>query len=206
MQDKGNMRSLANILAAIFLGLFLAGSVSAQEMKQLSASEAQKAAAAINSANAGVKSLQADFIQVKEMTIVKDRMVSSGKMYFQDGNLRWEYVKPSRSVFVTNRDLMKSNRMFKSIADMMLNSVTGINLDDPSFQVTLYSPGKGYVADLVPLRREMKQMFKKIRLLFGPDDRVRQIELEESQGRTVITLSNVKYNLSLDPGLFKVSE
>lgn len=197
---------MMNILAAVLLGIFLAGSVSAQDLKLLSPDEARKAAAAINSANAGVKSLQADFLQVKEMTMVKERMVSSGKMYFQDGNLRWEYVKPSRSVFVTNRDLMKSNKMFKGIADMMVNSVSGINLDDPSFQVTMFSPGKGYVAELVPQKREMKQMFKKIRLQFGSDDRVRQIELEESQGRTVITLSNVKYNVSLDPGLFKVAE
>ncbi len=195
-----------DILAALFLGLSLAGSVSAQDLKVLSEPDAQKAAAAINSANAGVKSLQADFMQVKEMAIVKEKMVSSGKMYFQDGSLRWEYVKPSKSVFVTDKDQMKSNRMFRSMAGLMAGSVTGINLNDPSFKVTMYSPGKGYVAELVPLKREMKQMFTKIRLLFGADNRVRQVELEESQGRTVITLSNVKYNVSLDPGLFKAAE
>ena len=195
-----------DILAALLLGLSLAGSVSAQDLKVLSEPDAQKAAAAINSANAGVKSLQADFMQVKEMSIVKEKMVSSGKMYFQDGSLRWEYLKPSKSVFVTDKDQMKSNRMFRSMAGLMAGSVTGINLNDPSFKVTMYSPGKGYVAELVPLKREMKQMFTKIRLLFGADNRVRQVELEESQGRTVITLSNVKYNVSLDPGLFKAAE
>ena len=195
-----------DILAALLLGLSLAGSVSAQDLKVLSEPDAQKAAAAINSANAGVKSLQADFMQVKEMAIVKEKMVSSGKMYFQDGSLRWEYLKPSKSVFVTDKDQMKSNRMFRSMAGLMAGSLTGINLNDPSFKVTLYSPGKGYVAELVPMKREMKQMFTKIRLLFGADNRVRQVELEESQGRTVITLSNVKYNVSLDPGLFKAAE
>ena len=195
-----------DILAAFFLGLSLAGSVSAQDLKVLSEPDAQKAAAAINSANAGVKSLQADFMQVKEMAIVKEKMVSSGKMYFQDGSLRWEYLKPSKSVFVTDKDQMKSNKMFRSMAGLMAGSVTGINLNDPSFKVTMYSPGKGYVAELVPLKREMKQMFTKIRLFFGADNRVRQVELEESQGRTVITLSNVKYNVSLDPGLFKATE
>ena len=195
-----------DILAAFFLGLSLAGSVSAQDLKVLSEPDAQKAAAAINSANAGVKSLQADFMQVKEMAIVKEKMVSSGKMYFQDGSLRWEYLKPSKSVFVTDKDQMKSNRMFRSMAGLMAGSLTGINLNDPSFKVTMYSPGKGYVAELVPLKREMKQMFTKIRLFFGADNRVRQVELEESQGRTVITLSNVKYNVSLDPGLFKAAE
>ncbi len=195
-----------DILAAFFLGLSLVGSVSAQDLKVLSEPDAQKAAAAINSANAGVKSLQADFMQVKEMAIVKEKMVSSGKMYFQDGSLRWEYLKPSKSVFVTDKDQMKSNKMFRSMAGLMAGSVTGIKLNDPSFKVTMYSPGKGYVAELVPLKREMKQMFTKIRLLFGADNRVRQVELEESQGRTVITLSNVKYNVSLDPGLFKVAE
>ena len=200
------MGRMMDILAALFLGLSLAGSVSAQDLKVLSEPDAQKAAAAINSANAGVKSLQADFMQVKEMAIVKEKMVSSGKMYFQDGSLRWEYLKPSKSVFVTDKDQMKSNRMFRSMAGLMAGSLTGINLNDPSFKVTMYSPGKGYVAELVPLKREMKQMFTKIRLLFGADNRVRQVELEESQGRTVITLSNVKYNVSLDPGLFKAAE
>ena len=200
------MGRLMDILAALLLGLSLAGSVSAQDLKVLSEPDAQKAAAAINSANAGVKSLQADFMQVKEMAIVKEKMVSSGKMYFQDGSLRWEYVKPSKSVFVTDKDQMKSNRMFRSMAGLMAGSLTGINLNDPSFKVTMYSPGKGYVAELVPLKREMKQMFTKIRLFFGADNRVRQVELEESQGRTVITLSNVKYNVSLDPGLFKAAE
>ena len=200
------MGRMMDILAALFLGLSLAGSVSAQDLKVLSEPDAQKAAAAINSANAGVKSLQADFMQVKEMAIVKEKMVSSGKMYFQDGSLRWEYLKPSKSVFVTDKDQMKSNRMFRSMAGLMAGSLTGINLNDPSFKVTMYSPGKGYVAELVPLKREMKQMFTKIRLFFGADNRVRQVELEESQGRTVITLSNVKYNVSLDPGLFKAAE
>lgn len=200
------MGRLMDILAALLLGLSLAGTVSAQDLKLLSEPDAQKAAAAINSANAGVKSLQADFMQVKEMAIVKEKMVSSGKMYFQDGSLRWEYLKPSKSVFVTDKDQMKSNRMFRSMAGLMAGSVTGINLNDPSFKVTMFSPGKGYVAELVPLKREMKQMFTKIRLLFGADNRVRQVELEESQGRTVITLSNVKYNVSLDPGLFKAAE
>ncbi len=195
-----------DIIAAFFLGLSLAGSASAQDLKVLSEPDAQKAVTAINSANAGVKSLQADFMQVKEMAIVKEKMVSSGKMYFQDGSLRWEYLKPSKSVFVTDKDQMKSNKMFRSMAGLMAGSVTGINLNDPSFKVTMYSPGKGYVAELVPLKREMKQMFTKIRLFFGADNRVRQVELEESQGRTVITLSNVKYNVSLDPGLFKAAE
>lgn len=200
------MGRLGNILALLVLWLSSAGFASAQDLKVLSEPDAQKAAAAINSANAGVKSLQADFMQVKEMAIVKEKMVSSGKMYYQDGSLRWEYLKPSKSVYVTDKDQMKSNRMFRSMAGLMAGSLTGINLNDPSFKVTMYSPGKGYVAELVPLKREMKQMFTKIRLFFGADNRVRQVELEESQGRTVITLSNVKYNVSLDPGLFKAAE
>lgn len=197
---------MGNILALLVLWLSSAGFASAQDLKVLSEPDAQKAAAAINSANAGVKSLQADFMQVKEMAIVKEKMVSSGKMYYQDGSLRWEYLKPSKSVYVTDKDQMKSNRMFRSMAGLMAGSLTGINLNDPSFKVTMYSPGKGYVAELVPLKREMKQMFTKIRLFFGADNRVRQVELEESQGRTLITLSNVKYNVSLDPGLFKAAE
>ena len=191
-----------DILAAFFLGLSLAGSVSAQDLKVLSEPDAQKAAAAINSANAGVKSLQADFMQVKEMSIVKERMVSTGRMYYRDGSLRWEYLTPSRTVFITDREQLKSDRMFRNIAGMMMSAFMGIRLDDPAFEVTLYTPGTGYVADLVPRTRDLKRMFSRIRLHFGPDNRVGRVELEESQGRTVITFSKVKFNQSLDPGLF----
>lgn len=194
------MRRLLTVSTALILGFCV--TVHAQDLKALSGDDAVKAVAAINAANAGTGSVRADFMQVKEMDIVKERMVSTGRMFFHDGRLRWEYLTPSKAVFVTDSEQLKSNRMLRGVAGMMTSAFQGIRLDDPSFKVTVYTPGTGYVADLEPLRREMKQLFRRIRLHFGPDNKVGRIELEESQGRTVITLSNVKYNVSLDPGLF----
>lgn len=193
------MRRLSSLLATIALGL----SLSAQGLSPLSPEAAARAIREINAANAGVRSISAEFLQVKEISILKDRMVSSGKMYFQDGKLRWEYLKPNASIFVTGNDRTGTGRMFTSIAGMMTGTLTGLVLDESSgFKVVLYSPGEGYVADLEPQMREMKRMFSKIRLTFGADDRVRQVELFESQGKTTISLSNVRYDAELDPELF----
>jgi outer membrane lipoprotein-sorting protein len=190
------------IIVQAVLFLCLGPCVSAHDLQVLSGDAAGKAVSAINAANAGTASMQADFMQVKEMSIVKERMVSTGRMYYRDGSLRWEYLTPSRTVFITDREQLKSDRMFRNIAGMMMSAFMGIRLDDPAFEVTLYTPGTGYVADLVPRTRDLKRMFSRIRLHFGPDNRVGRVELEESQGRTVITFSKVKFNQSLDPGLF----
>ena len=188
------MRRFFDILTLSSLFLLTVIPLSAQELKPLGWAESEKAVKAINEANAGVRSIRADFIQVKELTILKERMVSTGRMSLDDGILRWEYLTPEKSVFVTDQEQMKSGGLFRSIAGLMMNSVTGISLDDPAFQVAIFTPGSGYVAELTPLRREMKRMFSSIRLHFGPDNRILKVELLESQGKTTISLSNLKYS------------
>ena len=74
-----------------------------------------------------IKSLQCDFRQTKQLSLLKTAMVSEGKMYYKGGSLlRWEYVKPYTYTFVLNGDKVmlkspgktdvidvKSSRMFQ---------------------------------------------------------------------------------------------
>ena len=47
----------------------------------------------IEAAASNMKSMQCDFVQTKYLRMLNDKMVSTGKMYYQQSDkLRWEYT------------------------------------------------------------------------------------------------------------------
>ena len=57
----------------------------------------------IEAAAASMKTMQCDFIQTKYLRMLNDKMVSRGKMYYQQSDkLRWEYTSPYAYAFVLN--------------------------------------------------------------------------------------------------------
>ena len=47
-----------------------------------------------------IKTLKADFTQVKELSFMKDQVTSEGKMLYKpDDKIRWEYTRPYAYVF-----------------------------------------------------------------------------------------------------------
>ena len=182
-------------LRIIFIGLallFSVSSASGADSKPLTEAQATEAIKKIDASCAGIKSLTADFKQVKDIAILQEKMVSTGKMYFADGMLRWEYVSPYTCLFILNKEKVllqssqtsskmdvNSNRLFKSIARI-------------------------YVAELEPLKKEMRQMFKTVRLHFGKDLKVSEVDLVDNSGVTVITIRNAVYNKTVDAKVFVV--
>ena len=86
-----------------------------------------------------------------------------------------------------------------------MNSVTGRNLtSNKDFACTFFTQGDVWVADLVPQRKEMKQMFSTIRLRFDSKRRmVSQVEMNEKRGDvTIITLKDIKTNEAIHQNQF----
>lgn len=175
----------------------------------------------INAVAATMKSMQCDFVQTKHLKMLNDKMVSYGKMYYQQPNkLHWEYTSPYSYTFAFNGQQVKltkgkrsdvidvnQSKVFKEIARIMMNSVVGKSLSDTKdFKTTVTASGSEYAATLLPQRREMKQMFQKIILHFSKSAQtVSTVELVEKKGdRTVIQLKNIKKNVTLAPTLFAV--
>lgn len=175
----------------------------------------------INAVASGMKSMQCDFVQTKFLKMLNDKMLSKGKMYYQQGNkLRWEYTSPYSYAFVLNgnqvliskgkrNDVINVNqsKMFKEIARIMMNSVVGNCLNDKKdFNVKIVAVGSEYVATLLPQQRQMRQMFQKIVLHFNKaKSTVSKVELVEKKGdRTVIELRNVRTNVAISPSVFRV--
>ncbi len=175
----------------------------------------------INNAASRMQSMACDFVQTKHLKLLNDKMVSRGKMYYQQRDkLRWEYVSPYQYTFIINGSqvLLKNNgrrdqidvnqnKVFKSIAQIMMNSVVGKCLsDDKSFRTSIVASGSEYVATLLPQRKDIKSMFEKIILHFDRQKAmVSKVELLEKKGdRTVIELRNIKSNVSIPQSTFAV--
>ena len=177
----------------------------------------------INAAASAMTTLDCNFVQVKQLKMLNDKMTSTGVMrYKKSGKLRWEYTSPYKYVFIINgskvlidtgkqRNVIdiNTNKMFEEIARIMMNSVTGKCLaDNKEFAVKYFIDDKGnWVADLTPLIKQMKQMFSLIRLHFDVKQMVvTSVELHEKSGdNTVITLKNIKKNQPVNESNFKIN-
>ncbi len=176
----------------------------------------------INAVASAMKTMQCDFVQTKYIKMLNDKMVSRGKMYYQQSDkLRWEYTSPYTYAFVLNGSkvlISKGNRsdvinvnqskFFKEIARIMMNSVVGKCLTEKKdFKASISGTSTEYVATLYPQQKQMQQMFQKIILHFNRQkSTVSKVELIEKKGdRTVIELQNVKTNAPVNGKVFTVN-
>lgn len=193
--------------------------ISAQE--ELNAEESRKMITAICDAASKIVTLQCDFKQDRQLSLLKTVMQSQGKMYYKGGKLlRWEYISPYTYTFILNGDKVmlkssqktdvldvKSSKMFQQIARIMMNSVTGKCLSDAKdFEVTMYATKQEWIAKLVPRQKELQQLFDYIRLHIDADRQmVVSVELIEKNGdTTTIEMVNVKKNMAVDDAIYSV--
>ena len=175
----------------------------------------------INQTASSLKTMQCDFVQTKHIKMLDQDIVSKGRMFYQQtSRLRWEYTTPYAYIFILNADkvLLKNqqrndlidvnqNKMFKEIANIMMNSVVGNCLtDDKSFKSNISVAEEEWVTTLLPQRKDLKQIFQTIILHFSKKNSiVTKVELIEKNGdKTVIDLKNIKTNETINTNLFSI--
>lgn len=147
-----------------------------------------------------------------------EEIVSTGKFMFKkESSIRWEYEDPfvyliiinDGEIFIKddnkeNKFDMKSNKTFKGINDMIVNSVQGNIMDDENFQVSYYENANNYMVQLIPEDEKMKDFLSTIRVYFSKTDyavvQVKMIELSEDY--TSIEFKNRVINTSLSDDKF----
>ena len=87
-----------------------------------------------------------------------------------------------------------------------MNSATGKSLSNSSdFKVRMFTGDGEWMAELTPVKKEMKQMFKVIKLYFNVKRGiVSTVEMVESGDNTVIELNNVQINKPVNESCFSV--
>lgn len=177
--------------------------------------------ARINQSASEMVSLQGSFTQVKHMSMLEEEMVSEGVIYYaRENRLRWEYQSPYNYTFVLNgssvvlgtedkNDVIDVNqsKVFKEIARIMMNSVTGHCIDDgKDFQTSISTVNGEWVATLVPLNRNLRAMFTTLVLHYDrSQSAITTVELYEKNGDcTEIKLHNIRTNLPIDESVFNL--
>ena len=191
----------------------------AQQLQSVPARQQAQMFQTINAAASKITSITSSFTQVKTISFLNDKVRSTGNLYFTNQQqLRWEYISPYQYTFIINGEKVyikngkrsqtidvKSSQMFKSIARMMMNSITGRNLmDNRDFTSQLYLRGREWVAIMTPRRSQIKKIFKSVTLYFNEQHSMvsRVVMTEPSGDTTVITLSNVKINATIPEQIF----
>ncbi len=155
-------------------------------------------------------SIESDFTQVKDLSMLSEKITSKGHFYFQKkNNLRWEYTTPYKYIIVINQDKifikdenklkkydMNSNKVFKEINDIMISCVNGDILKSNKFKISFFENDTYYKLELIPTMKGMKESLKKINMYFDKSvtSVVKLDMLEPSDDITTLDFSNKKIN------------
>jgi outer membrane lipoprotein-sorting protein len=168
-----------------------------------------------------VNTMQSDFIQEKYLTVLSDKIVSTGKFYFKKENqLRWEYNSPFNYLIIlsndkvyvkddhkTNQYDLGSNKVFREINNIMTGAVLGKLLEDElKYKPSYFENSKYYLVILIPADKNMKDYIKLICLYFDKKNfTVSMIKMvESSDDYTLIQFNNRKQNISISEDKFTI--
>lgn len=163
-------------------------------------------------------SIESDFTQVKNLSMLSEKITSKGHFWFQkQNNLRWEYSEPYKYTIVINKDKilikdegkvkkydMNSNKVFKEINDIMISCVNGDILSSNKFKIMYFENDKFYKLELSPNVKGMKESLKQINMYFDKNvtSVVKLDMLEPGDDATTIDFSNKKINATIAPEKF----
>lgn len=157
-----------------------------------------------------VNTIESDFTQEKYLSVMSEKIITKGHFLFKKVNmLRWEYTDPLKYLIAINKDKMfikdngkvskydiNSNKMFKSINEMMVNTVQGNLLNNKDYKAKYYENENFYLLELSPLQKGAKDFLKVIQLYIDKKDYavVKVKMIEPSDDYTMIDFSNRKTN------------
>lgn len=145
----------------------------------LTGAEEAEAVAELNARASKIKHIDANFLQVKSLSLLKDEVKANGTVkYSAPSTMRWEYVSPYKYLFELKENKINittakgkntidasTSKMFKGIVDIIMQTVTGKCLGPHSrFNSKIYLTSEGYRVDLAPKSKQLASMFKAVTL------------------------------------------
>jgi outer membrane lipoprotein-sorting protein len=125
---------------------------------------------------AAIISLEADFMQTKQVALMNEPQVSSCHMTYRAPDfMRWEYQKPQAVVWEVDGDKSNVNPQIQKLLRMIMASNAGNAQEDAKMQ------------------RESKRLFKAVNITMDEKQgTAKRVELIEKNGdTTIIEFSNV---------------
>jgi len=202
----------------LFILLLFACQQASSQNRPLDAAAIQQIKQGVQQAARTTLTITSEFTQEKEMSILNDKIISSGAFYFKkERSLRWEYIHPFSYIITIRGDLIsisnegevksfntQSNRVFAEVNNIIIGSVNGTLLDDNSFSAGYSQNRDHYIVTLTPLSPSLKENLEKIIIFFDKANfTVNQLEMVEPAGDfTRITFSKKQLNQPIPDEVF----
>jgi outer membrane lipoprotein-sorting protein len=167
----------------------------------------------------GIKTLEADFTQEKEIMLLINKLHSTGRMIFRNDNrLKIEYFKPNAFIFVmrdgkvTIKDgecaassmIVKNNKLFEQISQITIYAINGKIFDSKDFSSTILENESSYLVVLVPKSKELQKYYKKLDLYINKKTFIieKTVMKETSGDETVMCFKNIRTNNTISDEAF----
>lgn len=193
------------ILTLLLLLACLPFPLRAQAPVRLTDGPRADAIAAILAANDIRTSLQFCFTMTRHSPLLTEDLVSQGRACFVfPDKVRWEVTSPRPSLFVINGLDAGDRRMQSLLRNLSRIQEKGL-INDTDFAVTVYAVPGQWQVDMVPLRRDLGQLFSLVTLLADPaTGTLRSVVLTGTGGDlTQLELRDVVKGQPLDDALFR---
>lgn len=166
----------------------------------------------IVSVSANISSVECDFVQTRQSSLLADAAVSKGHMeYRKPGFLRWEYLSPINMEFCVNgqnvalkidgspKPIGNQSRSIKEMSKIIIANIEGNSLlNDSMFKNKVRQENGDIVVVLYPQNSRLKKMWAELVLTYNPKDfTVRSFIMKEMSGDiTTIIFSGARYEFS----------
>jgi outer membrane lipoprotein-sorting protein len=166
------------------------------------------------------ESLQADFIQEKSLTMLSEKIISTGKFQFRKNDkLRMEYFQPFTYLMILNggkiyiKDGQKentlsagSNPVLKQVNQILIECLSGNMLDNPDFQSHIYENAGSWLIEFKPIVKNLRELYKNINIVLDKKDfTASSIGMYDVSGdKTIIRFQNKILNAQISESLFKI--
>lgn len=162
------------------------------------------------------KSIEAFFEQEKSVSYLKENIITSGRFYTQNGNMRWEQTNPYSYIMLLSESGIQvkddgKEKQYGTMADkfmgqirtILLSSVNGDFTKNKDFSPSYFEDNKGLIVKLIPSSRRLSKMFKGIHLRFDKKTfRLKTLTFVLEEGNSIMTFFDEKFNQTLKPSLF----
>ncbi len=189
------------------------------QTKPLSFADAEDVRKTISESAKTTNSIEAGFTQTKELSVIREKIISAGVFYFKKEKLlRWEYKEPfpyliifnSNKIYIKDDDKenhisLQSNKVFREVNNILIGAVQGTLLSDTkNFQCSIADLHNQYQATMVPLNARIKETLSEIILYFNKSDyTVDKLVMREVSGDyTRIEFSGKKINQNIPDEIF----
>lgn len=164
------------------------------------------------------QSIQSDFVQEKNLSMLSQKIVSKGKFWFKRENrVRMEYTSPFTYLMILadnhiyikdgqheNNLSAKSSKLLGQINQLIVDCVKGTILSNTDFRVRVFEGAQSYLLELTPVSPRLKDLFQNVRVVIDKKDfSASAIDMLEPSGDfTNISFTHKELNANVPDALF----